>query len=279
MTASPQWVAPRAKSSIEPTGRTTFNFGSADRPRLLVSVRSADEAHSALAGGAEILDIKDPLKGSLGMSDIETISDIATIESVAQGVTPLSAALGEALDWNSSKPVPSLPPGITYAKLGLSGCSSQSDWREIWDQVRTAFQRQSGAKLTWVAVAYADAAEAQSPAIEDVLQAAQVTGCAGLLIDTWTKGRRSLLDFLDPPTLKMMAAHCHQAGLFFALAGKLSRDSLKHIAGVPADVIAIRSAACRNTERTSQLDSNQVNAFRHELKNQFIPTTDNAHSR
>jgi len=41
----------------------------------------------------------------------------------------------------------------------------------------------------------------------------------------------------------------------FAIAGKLRRDSLPRLANVPADVIAIRSAACVESDRTSELDA------------------------
>lgn len=269
MTASPQWVAPRAKSPVESTERMPINFDSTDSPRLLVSVRSAEEAQIALAGGAEILDVKDPMKGSLGMAAIEAINEIAGLTPIVNGATPLSVALGEMHEWTASKSIPSLPFGITYTKLGLSGCERQPDWRKAWTDVRENFQQNTRATLNWVAVAYADSAEAQSPAIEQILEAATKTGCAGLLIDTWTKGNRSLLDFISPLALNKIATNCHHAGLFFAVAGKLSHESLKHLTQVPVDVIAIRSAACRHSERTSHLDSIQVNTFRHELKRQF----------
>ena len=34
--------------------------------RLLVSVRSAEEAEIALAGGADVIDVKEPRRGALG---------------------------------------------------------------------------------------------------------------------------------------------------------------------------------------------------------------------
>ena len=40
-----------------------------DRPGLLVSVRSADEAIAALAGGADVIDVKEPNRGALGAAD------------------------------------------------------------------------------------------------------------------------------------------------------------------------------------------------------------------
>ena len=44
------------------------------RPSLLVSVRCADEVASAVSGGAEIIDVKDPSQGSLGMASPETVA-------------------------------------------------------------------------------------------------------------------------------------------------------------------------------------------------------------
>ena len=41
----------------------------AQRSRLLVSVRSAAEAEIALHGGADLIDVKEPTRGSLGRAD------------------------------------------------------------------------------------------------------------------------------------------------------------------------------------------------------------------
>ena len=45
---------------------------------LLVSVRSAAEALTALAGGAALIDAKEPASGSLGRADDAVIRDIVT---------------------------------------------------------------------------------------------------------------------------------------------------------------------------------------------------------
>ena len=60
--------------------------------RLLVSVRNAIEAEAALAGGADIIDAKEPLNGALGPVAKEVIQSIA--EKVA-GSAPVSVALGD----------------------------------------------------------------------------------------------------------------------------------------------------------------------------------------
>jgi uncharacterized protein (UPF0264 family) len=66
------------------------------RPQLLVSVRDVAEAEAALAGGADIIDIKEPRRGALGMADAAMIAEI--VACVDRRV-PVSAALGELREW------------------------------------------------------------------------------------------------------------------------------------------------------------------------------------
>ena len=59
---------------------------------LLVSVRSAAEARAALLGGADLIDVKEPLRGSLGAADADRLREISEVVS---GQLTLSAAWGE----------------------------------------------------------------------------------------------------------------------------------------------------------------------------------------
>jgi len=83
-------------------------------PQLLVSVRSADEARAALAGGADLIDVKEPSRGPLGAADSEVIGDVLR---AVDGRVPVSAALGEFVAWRD-RPV---PRGLHYAKWGMAG--------------------------------------------------------------------------------------------------------------------------------------------------------------
>jgi len=239
-------------------------------PRLLVSVRSQEEAEIAMAGGADILDIKEPKLGSLGMASMAEIIAISQHPGRdLRPAVPLSVALGELTDWSGSA-IPSLPAGIQFAKLGLSRCSRVSNWVTEWLRVRAEFDKRSNSKLHWVAVAYADASAAAAPGIRSISEAAIKTGCAGLLIDTWTKDGRSLLDELDVSLLSSIAETCHKSGLFLALAGRLSSDMLPALRDVRADVLAIRSAGCRGSNRTAELDSSKVTEFRHRIHDCYV---------
>src|SRR5262245_65855688 len=88
---------------------------------LLVSVRSAAEAEVALAGGATLIDVKEPARGSLGRADDMTI---AAVLHVVAGRRPVSAALGELVD-KSSLPRCS---GLAFVEWGLAG-AARLDWR------------------------------------------------------------------------------------------------------------------------------------------------------
>ena len=52
--------------------------------RLLVSVRNGQEAEAALAGGAHVIDVKEPARGSLGRADETTLRSWRR-SSAAQG--------------------------------------------------------------------------------------------------------------------------------------------------------------------------------------------------
>jgi (5-formylfuran-3-yl)methyl phosphate synthase len=238
-------------------------------PRLLISVRSRTEADCALAAGVDILDVKEPSLGSLGMARIDDITEIATAADIVSGKIPLSVALGEISDWTDSGVFPQLPHGVMFAKLGLSGCAADPNWQAEWLRVRAGFQLNSSSKLRWVAVAYADASGAKSPCVLDVLSAAIETDCAGLLIDTFTKDGRRLNDEIDESLLFQLADNCHEAGLFLALAGRLNYESLPFLKNANADVIGIRSAACRGSDRTLQLDTARITEFQNEIRRCF----------
>ena len=235
-------------------------------PRLLVSVRNLDEAREALAGDCDILDIKEPANGPLGMAAVLTIADVATEVRLSTPDVPVSAALGELRDWETQRSSVSLPPALTFAKIGLSGMRTRPDWQHVWQTVRGHIDQSGGAELSWVAVAYADDELAQAPAPRDVVSAAAETGCRILLIDTFTKDGRTLLDFQSPSDLRAIATQARAAGLQLALAGSLRADLLPQLAEVRPDIIAIRSAACRGGERSASISASAVAQFRRALR-------------
>src|SRR5688500_11033384 len=95
---------------------------------LLVSVRSAIEARAELAGGANLIDVKEPRRGALVAADAVVWREVEV--AVAGGV-PLSAALGEVADEPPADPR-LLGPTYRFAKIGLAYATVRRDWARNW---------------------------------------------------------------------------------------------------------------------------------------------------
>lgn len=238
------------------------------RPQLLVSVRDAAEARSALSGGCDILDVKEPNNGSLGMADVDSISEIIhTVESssLERRQVPVSAALGETVEWIASQNIPKLPNSLDYLKLGLSGMGRFDNWISQWQRIRNRFEERADFRFRWIAVVYGDREQADSPEAEAVIEAAMETGCAGVLFDTFSKTGKTLLDWLDVNKLNRLSERIRGSGLMLAIAGSLRPQMLPNILPIEPDIVAIRTAACCGGNRTSSIDSRKVQSFKLEM--------------
>lgn len=243
-------------------------------PRLLVSVRDAEEACAALAGGVDIVDVKEPARGPLGMADAHVIGSVVDAVVAREVGVRCSAALGEVTDWCDVGDVPALPGGLHYAKLGLSGLARAASWRDDWETVRRRFEEASTGMWEWIAVAYADRDAADSPELDEIIAAAAGASCAGVLIDTFDKRSGDLLTHLGSDSLCGVAEQCHASGLFLAVAGRLSEASLPVLAGTACDVVGIRSAACDGRDRSAAVRSDCVAAFRQRMQEAFSHAED-----
>jgi uncharacterized protein (UPF0264 family) len=227
-------------------------------PKLLVSVRHANEAFDAVVGGADWIDLKEPLAGPLGAVSSRVAREIATKIS---GRRPLSAALGELVDWKHSSVRELLEvPEIEVVKLGLAKCAG-SDWQKQWLEV-SAEVRSVGKKLA--AVIYADWHEAGAPHPDEVIAYAKVAGNQYLLIDTWNKAGASTLQILGVQNLSKILLGAQRSGFIIVLAGKISRADISSFPSLPVDIVAVRGAVC-STSRQGRLESQLVKQFHEHL--------------
>jgi (5-formylfuran-3-yl)methyl phosphate synthase len=213
--------------------------------RLLVSVRSAEEAQLALDEGVDLIDIKEPSQGSLGAADAKTIR--AVVDRVARRA-PLSAALGELRD--PARLPTALARELRYLKLGLAGSRRVADWQGRWQR---EIDRWPPGVIA-VAVAYADSPSAGAPDRASILRSARAVGCGAILLDTFNKGSGSLVDHLSSAELGRFIAKAHERGLMCVVAGSLRLADLATVARLGPDYVAVRGAVCR-TDRTGRLDA------------------------
>lgn len=214
--------------------------------KLLVSVRGPEEVEAALAGGAALLDVKEPSRGSLGRADDAILE--AVVHAVA-GRRPVSAARGEL-----GEAGPPLFVAIDYAKWGLSGWGGVRSWREELRQVA----KRLPATTRPVAVAYADWQRADAPRPAEVGAFAAEARWGAFLLDTWDKDGTTLLDWLSLQELAELRDVCARAGLPLALAGSLGPSEIAKLLFLQPDWFAVRGAACAGGQRTGRIDTGAV---------------------
>jgi uncharacterized protein (UPF0264 family) len=213
---------------------------------LLVSVRSAAEARAAVAGGAAVVDVKEPDRGPLGRADAAVW---AAVRAAVPGAVSVSVALGELSEWGDGSLGAGSFAGIAFRKVGLAG--SGPGWLEAWSRLRGEL----GPGPPWVAVAYADWPAAAAPCPDDVLDAALAADdCAGLLVDTWDKTRPSPVD----ESWADWVTRARRGGRFVALAGGLDESAIARLAPLGPDLFAVRGAACARGDRRAAVDRDRV---------------------
>jgi (5-formylfuran-3-yl)methyl phosphate synthase len=233
-----------------------------DRPGLLVSVRNADEAIAALAGGTDVIDVKEPNRGALGAADYAVIAEIVR---AVNGRAPVTAAAGELVDLlpklsnNSCAP---MPAGVSLAKIGLSHCGTVNNWKASWQQVAETLQGNRKSHTQPVAVVYADWEAAASPPPDEIHSSALDIGCRVVLIDTWNKTSGSLFDHWPIEELRFFVDRVRRSGKFaVVLAGSLTDANLLRAAELQPNLIAVRGAAC-DSGRNSSVSQKRVSNLR-----------------
>lgn len=223
--------------------------------RLLVSVRSALEAEAAIAGGADLIDVKEPLRGALGAADSNVLREV--VESVA-GRRPVSAALGELRELNLAQL--EIVPGLSFVKAGLACCRDRFDWIAGMRTLRDALPKPTAL----VAVAYADWRSAGAPPPKAVLDVATELAVPIMLIDTFDKHAGGLWSHFEDNELASLLRRARNRDVQVALAGSLGLADVARAQDLKPQWIAVRGAACRGS-RTSAVCVERVAALREAL--------------
>lgn len=231
---------------------------------LLVSVRSPAEAEEALAGGAALIDVKEPKRGALGRADFAIQRQV--VQAVS-GRVPVSAALGELWQrmqlpelWHAR---PFLPSGVGIVKWGLAGFLGPffaSTLAPTLDLLQACHP-----ECRPVVVAYADAELAHAPPVDEVCAFARARPGCWFLLDTFSKTpvpgqsqRATLLDWLPLSKIALYCKLCQQNGVRVALGGSLGFEEIRKLQSVRPDWFAVRGAACEEGERQNGVSARRV---------------------
>jgi uncharacterized protein (UPF0264 family) len=215
---------------------------------LLASVRSAEEALIACAGGADIIDLKEPAAGALGRLPDTTIA--AVLRAVA-GRKPASATIGDLpLEPRlvSDAVLAMAATGVDIVKLGLFAGDVPATLAGL------AVAARDGIRL--VAVLFAD----QQPDLDIVARCADA-GFFGVMLDTADKRAGPLTRHLSIEALAQFVAAARQHGLLAGLAGSLTAADVPALLPLAPDYLGFRSALTAGG-RTGPLDATAVARLR-----------------
>ncbi len=208
------------------------------------------EAVEAIAGGADIIDVKNPKEGALGANFPWVIK---RIREITPEDVELSCTLGEVPNLPGTVSLAALgaaTTGVNYIKAGLCGLKTLEEAAYLMQQVAKA-AKLCNPSIKVVATGYADAGRvnAINPLlVPDIAHNAQADIA---MIDTAIKDGKSLFTFLTMDQLSRFVTTAHNYGLKVALAGSLKKEDLPAVHALCADVAGLRGAACTLGDRVN----------------------------
>lgn len=216
--------------------------------KLLISPVNEVEAVEALAGGADIVDVKNPKEGALGANFPWVIK---TIKAQTPKPIEVSCTIGDVPNLPGTVSLAALGAaslGVDYIKVGLHGIKTAQDAVYLLQQVcRSA--KDCNPHIKVAAAGYADAEKIGSinPAL--IPQIASKAQADVAMLDTALKGGSGLFNHQTSQQLQTFIESTHALGLQAALAGSLQKQDLPIVYRLGADIVGLRGAACTGNDR------------------------------
>jgi len=228
---------------------------------MLASVTSLAEAETVRAGGADIIDLKDPANGPLGALSATLVAEIA--HSMGTNAK-LSAAAGTIPGAGIIEATRIAATGIDYVKIGFL---SQRDLGE-YARAFAAFPK----KTKLIGVFFADCGPDLS-----LLRILAECGFVGVMLDTAKKHAGRLLDHMDVAALDRFVTCCRAHKLLTGLAGSLESPDVPRLLPLEPDFLGFRGSLCRGHSRQDEVDPASVKMIRDLIPRELMqePTGEN----
>ncbi|WP_343222981.1 (5-formylfuran-3-yl)methyl phosphate synthase [Methylogaea oryzae] len=221
---------------------------------MLASVTNLEEARLALQGGADIIDLKNPVAGALGALQHDAVRRIVR---ELQGGKPISATVGD-LPMEPQRLAQAVQAmgdtGVDYVKIGFF---AGGDRQGCLDALRPLADERR-----LIAVLFAD----QQPDFAWI-EAIAAAGFAGAMLDTANKGHGGLRQVMAPTRLAEFVDTTRSHRLLCGLAGSLRAEDIAHLLPLRPDYLGFRGALCEQRRRTASLDSEALARVRGQMEN------------
>jgi len=214
--------------------------------KLLVSVTNVEEAIWALDAGVDIVDLKNPALGALGALPLDTVREIVR---VIDGRKTVSATIGD-LDMQPALLIAHVKEmaatGVDIVKVGFFPSSANIECINALEPLI-----RNGIKI--VAVLPAD--------LEldlNLLPIFMKAGFYGVMLDTFHKKGKSLVDYLSIEQLSQFVIETNSLGMQSGLAGSLQVMHIPSLKDLGAAYMGFRGAACVQYNRRAGIEPDKI---------------------
>ena len=220
------------------------------KPKLLISFQSTEEISDVEIEFVDILDLKDPVKGSLGAWKIKYIKNV--IKNFGK-ITKISATLGDLKDCDLIvKKINSFDKlGLDFIKFGIF----ENNENKIEKIFKIIFQ--CNLQTTLVPVIFVDFPKIKEWAFNN-LDRFLSFGFKYILLDTFKKNSKNLLEICNENLLNNFILESTKLGIKVGLAGKLELKHLNILSKLNPRIIGFRSGVCENNNRIGKVSNNKV---------------------
>lgn len=217
--------------------------------KMLASVTGVAEAEITISGGADIIDLKDPTAGALGVVATEVIRQ--TVAAVA-GRRATSAVCGDlpmVPETIRAKAEEIAATGVDYVKVGFFPSEDVA--------ACAAALAPLGKRAKLIAVLFADKAPDFG-----LLEVFAKHGFHGAMVDTAEKANGRLLDHLPPERIPAFVDRARSLDLKVGLSGSLEAPDIPRLLPFAPDFLGFRRALCDRSQRTASIDAESVARIR-----------------
>lgn len=238
---------------------------------LMVSVQNLDEALEAVAGGADIVDVKNLKEMVVGSNFPPVVREVRSAfpkqihVSVTLGVVPNQAGTVAMAVYGAGA------LGATSVKVGFV----DSDYETALRILRESRRALEGFDTKLIAATFADSHLYHGIDPTLVVRLGKESKSDGILIDTLVKDGRNLFDFIGEHQLKELVLEGKEAGMSTALSGALKIANLHTLVRINPDIVGVRGAVCTRGDREKgAVDSAAVAVLRDELRQRLSGKVD-----
>lgn len=217
-------------------------MGGPSRLKVMISIKDALEAREIMAAcGVDMVDIKNPLEGTLGANYPWVIEESLDL---LKGHSITAASLGD---------LTFMPGGASLAAYGVASLgvdfvtASFSRLRDRWEvaEMYATLKRaveDPGAGL--IITGYGDHQRIGGLDPLEILKGAQEADY--FMIDTAIKDGLNIFDFLSPRDMTGLMEKAHEQGMGFIVAGSIRHPQIKELTTLQPDAAAFRGIVCRD---------------------------------